>query len=471
MSFEPIGAITIIVGLLCLTFGAHSTVIAFVAFCTLGSAAAFLIGGANIQPAHLFLIFLAVSTLFWRKFSTLILQSLRITEPGFWLLCLVFYGVLSSYVMPRLFAGTTYIVPLGTSSYSTNSDGVVPLGPVSSNVTQPIYLIGDLVCFVIIAGVGSSRSGMETIAKALMAYATVNIAFGFLDLITSATGTADLLSFIRNAQYTFHDEESVGDLRRIIGSWPEASAFANATLGAFGFTGMMWLCGRQPLLNGLLALMSLMFIVFSTSSTGLVGAVAILAILYMAAAWRCSTAWQDRFSAAAFIAGPLLLGLLIMIIVSSDAASTKVYDYLDTLVLSKSTSDSGMQRSAWNAQGWRNFLETWGLGVGLGTNRTSSFPLALLSNLGVPGVAFYLMFIVSVFGARQGIPRSYRNDIRSAAQIGCISLLVGSVLSGPSIDQTLLFYVLAGLASATPGRDRCATSESDQLLLNDGDIP
>ncbi|MET3865598.1 hypothetical protein ABIC20_002907 [Methylobacterium radiotolerans] len=129
MSFEPIGAITVVVGLFCLLLGRESVVIAFVVFCNLGSAAALLLGGANVQPAHLFLVFLMIATLFYRNISTLVLSSFRLPEAGFWLLCLTLYGVASSYILPRLFAGQTYIVPLGTSSHLITSDGVGSPGP------------------------------------------------------------------------------------------------------------------------------------------------------------------------------------------------------------------------------------------------------------------------------------------------------------------------------------------------------
>lgn len=466
MSFEPIGAITIVVGLFCLLFGTRSTVVAFVVFCTLGSAAALLLGGANVQPAHLFLVFLAVSTLFWRKTAIEMLEALKVTEPGFWLLCLVLYGVLSSYVMPRLFADATYIIPLGASTHLSTSDGAVPLGPVSSNLTQPIYLIGDLFCFLMIATVGSTQRGLETLATALIAYAATNIGFGILDLVTSATGTQEVLQIIRNAQYTFHDEETVGTMRRIIGSWPEASAFASMTLGALGFTGMLWLCGRKPLVTGPLALLSLLFVVISTSSTGLVGAVVVLALLYATALQRCSLRPQDRFSAATVVLGPLMLCLIVLLVLATEGVAERIYEYVDALILSKAQTESGVQRSSWNALAWRNFFDSWGLGVGLGTNRTSSFPLAVLSNVGVPGAVFYLLFILTVFGVRRGEPRSYPSDVRAAARVACLSLLTGAIIAGPTVDQSLLFYVFAGVASAWPERQRSAAAPAARLIPN-----
>ena len=454
MSFEPIGAITVILGLIGLLLGTRATVIAFVVICNLGSAAAILFGGANVQPAHLFLLFLMVATLTYREISTEVLRSLRFPEPGFWLLCLLVYGVASSYVMPRLFADQTLIVPLGISTHLITSDGVVPLGPVSSNFNQSVYLIGDLVCFAIIAAIGSTTDGMVTLSKALVAYAIANLCFGTLDVLTAATGTQEALGFIRNAQYTFHDDETVGNMRRIVGSWPETSAFSGITLGVCGFTGTLWLYGHKPVIMGLLTLCSLLFVILSTSSTGLVGSVVVVGLLYALALFRCSTRWQDRFSAATVVCGPLFFGVFVLLALSINGVGAAIYDYVDTLVLSKSGTDSAVQRSSWNTYALRNLFDSNGLGVGLGTNRASSFPLAVLSNVGIPGAAFYLLFMGSVLAARRGTPRSYASDVRAAARAACLCLLAGAIISGATLDLGLLFYVFAGCACADPERRR-----------------
>lgn len=450
MSLEPIGLITFVLGLFCLMLGYRATTIAFVTVTVMGSAAAILIGSANIQPAHFFIILVALSTLLWRRMAVDALNALRVPEPGFWLLCLVLYGVASSYVLPRLLAGTSLIIPLGASEHLGNGEGLVLLGPISSNTTQSIYLVGDLVCFAMTVGIGSHRGGFEALATGLIGYAAANIFFAVLDVGTSATGTQELLQFMRNAQYTFHDEESVDDMRRIIGSWPEASAFAGTSLGALGFTGTMWLCGRRTVLTGTLALLTLAFVILSTSSTGLVGSVLVLILLYATALRRCGLGEEGRTSATAAVFGPPVLVIVVLMLLVDSGVAVRAYDYIDTLILSKSATSSGAQRSSWNAYAWQNFLDSYGLGVGLGTNRTSSFLLAVLSNIGLPGAIFYALFAISALGRQRGASRSLPADIRLAARNGCFSLLGASLIAGATVDQGLLFYILAGLACAEP---------------------
>src|SRR3712207_7208166 len=50
------------------------------------------------------------------------------------------------------------------------------------------------------------------------------------------------------------------------------------------------------------------------------------------------------------------------------------------------------------------------------TTRTSSFALAVLSHVGLPGAILLLTFIASAFARQRGRPRTLPSDIRLAAR-------------------------------------------------------
>jgi hypothetical protein len=452
MSMEPVGLLTILVGLLCMRLGYRTTFAVLIVTTMFGSAAAILIGGANIQPAHLFLGFALVAVLAGRheQEAAAAVATLRLDKPGFWFLCLVVYGVGSAFLTPRLLAGGPQIVPLGVSEYASTGS-TVPLGPVSSNFTQSVYITADFICFMLTAAIASTQAGFCTIAGGLLAFAAGNVLLALLDIGTYATGTSAVLDFIRNAQYVLHLDDEVYGLKRIVGSYPEASAFARATLGAFAFTGTLWLCGRSPTLTGPLALASLVLVVLSTSSTGLAGTPVVLLILYMTLILRGGGFQPGHpFRSAATVAGPIIVAAVTFGILLNDAAAETVRNYFDLLIFSKSSSDSGIERAAWNACAIQNFFDSFGLGVGLGTVRTSSLPVALISHIGVPGTIFYLLFVATALLRRRGIPGSFPSDVRMAARNACFALIIGDTFAAPSVEQGLLFYILAALACAQP---------------------
>jgi hypothetical protein len=453
MSVEPIGLITFIIGFVCLQLGYRVMFATFVVAALFGSAAALLIGSATIQPAHLLLAFLIMAALRRSREAGRAAAALRPLRPGFWLLCLVVYGIATAIVMPRLMAGATQIVPLGVSEYA-NTGWTVPLGPVSSNFTQSVYLTADLVCFAVTVAVASTRAGFVSIVGALLAYAAINILLALLDIATYSTGTQWMLDFLRNAQYTLHNEEEIVGLKRIVGSFPEASAFARSTLGALGFCGTLWLCGYRPVLSGTLAIASLVLVVLSTSSTGLAGTAPVLLILYATAVMRTGFNPKRPYGSAAVLCAPLAVGAVALAVLLNEHAFETIRNYFDLLIFSKSTSASGIERGAFNSFGLQNFLDSYGLGVGLGTVRTSSLPVALLSNVGLPGTIFYLLFAVTAIAHPRGSPRTFPFDVRLAARNACLGLIIGDVFAAPTVDQGLLFYVLAGVACAYPEGDK-----------------
>jgi hypothetical protein len=329
----------------------------------------------------------------------------------------------------------------------------VPLVPVSSNLTQSIYMIGNLMCFAMTAAVASRYRGFHAIVTGLIGYAVANTVFALLDIATFSSGSQDLLSFMRNAQYTLHTDDQIAGLKRIVGSFTEASSFARSSLGVLGFTGTLWLWGYRPLLTGTLAAASVVLLVMSTSSTGLVGAPVLLLVLFATAISLNGQKTTPRYNLLAIIVTPLAL-LAITLVVAIDAPLFKtVYGYVDIVVLGKSDSDSGIERHAWNMAAVQNFFDSWGLGVGLGTARTSSFLLSLIANVGIPGTIFYGAFAYGALIKKDIGPDEFSRNVRLAARNGCFGLLIGDLLVSPALDQGLAFTVLAALASSHPERN------------------
>lgn len=449
MNIEPIGIFAVFIGLFCLLLGNSATTIALVVASVFGSAAALFVSSANIQPGHVLLGFLAIGIMTRRHDAQAVIRALHPGEPGFWLALLVVYGVSSAYFAPRLFAGGTQIIPLGTTIYD-NTGSTVPLVPVSSNLTQSIYMVGNLLCFAMTAAVASRYRGFTAVITGLIGYALANTLFALLDIATFSSGTQDFLSFMRNAQYTLHTEDQIAGLKRIVGSFTEASSFARSSLGVLGFAGTLWLWGYRPRLTGMVAAASVVLLVISTSSTGLVGAPILLVILFATAVSLSGQMTTPRYNRAAIVATPLILLAVALIVAIDVNLFETVYTYVDIVVLGKSDSDSGIERHAWNIVALQNFFDSWGLGVGLGTARTSSFLLSLIANVGIPGTVFYAAFAYGALIKKEPGGDRFASNVRLAARNGCFGLLIGDLLVSPAIDQGLAFYVLAALASSHP---------------------
>ncbi|MEI4485301.1 hypothetical protein V8J36_03800 [Frigidibacter sp. MR17.14] len=468
MSIEPIGLAALAVVAISFFLDYGTMVIVLVTASVLGAAAAIIIGGANIQPAHLFLGAVGLNALMRPRQCAGMLLALRPGKPGFWLLCLVAYALVSAFFFPRIMAGSTLIFPIGSTSFDATGS-TVPLAPVSGNITQSIYIVGSFAVFLIVTSCASDHSGFRTAVAAILSYAVANAAFGLLDLATYLTGTQGLLEVIRNAKYAMHTETEMQGLKRVVGSFTEASSFGRSSIGALGFVATLWLCGIRPLYTGGLAILTFLLAVMSTSSAALVSLPVMMALLYLTVLSRSARGLGTRGGLVLIVALPLVALAAVLGVLAHPGLSAVIGDYLNALVFSKAGSDSGVERSSWNAAALQNFIDSGGLGVGLGSIRTSSLAMALVGGVGAIGTLFYLGFVAMAFLRNPGVPGGYFTDVRTAARNGCIGMAVGDLMLSSNVDQGILFYALAGLAAARPeyrgaSRTPVAPSPSSTVL-------
>lgn len=442
MEIQGIGVVTLLFGLTAFGYP-NAAFAAFVASTLLGSAAALFIGAANIQPAHVMLGFLALGMLTNRR----ALQNFELPKAAFWLIGAAFYGIAGAYFLPRFFAGQTLVTAIGVTEFGYVPIPV-PLGPTSGNVTQSIYFAGGVLCFLISYLFAKQRGNLRYACLSLLAVCLLNIAFAFLDLATYSTGTAFLLDPIRNSNYALLVSDEIEGIKRIAGSFSEASAFGSVSVANFGFLLRLSLGGVLPAITLPAALVTFVLVIMSTSSAAYLTLPFITAVLLINSAFRVTRRRGNIMSVLFVIMTPLVAFFGIMAILMSPELSKTLYNFIDVTILSKSQSASGIERTQWNVIALQNFVDTYGLGVGIGGVRASSWAVAVLANMGLVGGGAYFVFVYLVLAARTSEPESFSGTFQGAAQIGCIGILAGGMLAGTMVDLGLYFFVMAGVAAA-----------------------
>jgi hypothetical protein len=450
MTVELIGVITFIFGLIGLFLEPTFIVYIFFASTLLGSAGAIIltaVGGTNIQPAHLLLAFLTLRLMSSRDIRDGALRAIAIGRPGFWLLVTVVYSAISAYLMPRLFAGQTMAFAVRAQE---GANYAVPLAPTTSNLTQSIYFIGNFICFFVLCGFGSSYSGRKSLAGAALACVILNLVFVVLDLATYATNTTEILSFIRNSTYTMLADTELVGFKRIVGSFVEASTFSYWTLGYFAFTISLWLNGIATRLTLPLSLLSFVALLLSTSTTAYVGLAVFLFVQYLLTGMKFLSRPVGREINIFIITVPFILSVVVVLICLNDSSAAYVSNLLDTMVLNKLSSYSGIERSSWNSQAIRNFVETFGFGAGNGSVRASSFPIAVISSLGIFGALTYGLFLVTIWVGQVRPADAALVATLRAARSACFAWLIAATASSGFIDLGLPFFAFAAIACADP---------------------
>ena len=459
MQIEAIGAIAFAFGLIGLPAGQRFAVPVFFVSTLLSAAAALILtslGGANIQPAHLLLGFLAVTVLASRTSLHRAGAALVFPKPGFWLLLTAVYATLSAFFLPRIFAGTTYVFAIARTELGPGIISV-PLAPTSGNITQAIYFLGDLVCFLVFYDAASRPGGLKIAVNAAIASAAINLGFAAIDLGTYWAGLGDVLAIVRNANYRMLDDATVLGFKRIVGSFPEASTFAYFTAGFFAFCAKLCLDGIRRRLTAPLAVLSLLALALATSSTGYAATMGFLGCLFLSSVIRVLSRPANRATFVLVTVFPVVVAAGLIGLRLNQPAWYVVSEMVDDTVFQKMNTSSGIERGKWNEQALTNFGDTHGLGAGDGSVRASSFPIAVLGNIGLPGALTYGIFLFGLLlGRKDRWQHPFPAGCQGAARWACLAQLIGASVAGSFIDLGLPFFIFAGLACAGPESVRAA---------------
>jgi hypothetical protein len=407
-----------------------------------GSAAILLpaIGGTSISPAHLAL----VSAILWLLLKRDQQGLIAAIAENRWLLGFAVFGVVSAIVLPKLFAGDIFVTPMRP----TRMDFVrEPLGPTPQNITQSVYLIGTALAAVIAAYAARYGKRPYVIMAALLAAGAANIAFGVVDLV----GFQPVLDFFRNGAYAQLDQDfGASGLKRLSGVFPEPSAFAAFGFGILVVSGELWLRHIWPRVSGVLALLSIVTLIASTSTTAY-GCLAIylpvmtLRIFFLTQGARRLT---KGITLATLLLTTAVLVMLVMVLQPGLAAYLQ--KLLNSLTVGKLDTSSGRERLSWATQGFEAFKATFGLGIGVGSFRSSSMVTAVIGSTGVIGCVLLGAYLLTLLAPWRR--DAYQLDLDQARGLGeaaaaaALFSLLPAALSSPLPDPGLLFGILAGYA-------------------------
>lgn len=398
------------------------------------TSAAVTVAGNGISPFHLLAAIATVAAVgTWAKGRHYRHPAMR----PFVLLCVV--AVLVTAVAPTFFAGIPILSP--RAGIDDQVLRPTPLEMTPSMYAQVAYLIVGVGAVAYLLQREALRPGIVTLALFL------GTALSSLRLIDPFAPTLDSV---------FRNSESAGYLYytdRAFGIYAEPSYLAAYSLAAVSFAAFRVGAARGLERAGVLAILVLapVNLVMSASGTAALGTVLTLAAVGAYYGWRFLF---DRLRVPPRV---MLLALAIFAVaIIPNPLSRGVMDTIEE----KSESASFANRFASDEFSWSLLLDTYGIGVGLGASRPSSFATLVLSNLGVIG--FVLLAIAIARALRLAVSVV---EWRPAA-IGLVALLVGKVLAEPALSTPLLWLLLGACVHA--GRTCIASGGEVRQRLEDG---
>jgi len=356
---------------------------------------------------------------------------------------LIMHAAATAWIMPRLFAGqTSALVPV------LGGIRELPLAPVSGNITQTAYLALSGAMFFGTCIILRTQRNTVMMRRAFFTWVTVHATLGLIDLGSKLIGAGDVLFPIRTASYALLTEVEEAGFWRVAGGFAEASSFGGATLSCLAFTFVYWRATDSRPALGLTLLLSGLLLA-STSSTAYAGG-AVLALILMLSIISSALRGQIAFHDVLLLAlGATGLVALISLYLYNESLFDPVSRLIDSTLLDKAASESARERGYWNYRSLKSFLDTGGLGIGLGSSRASNWSIAVVSQLGlIGGVLMGLLVFVLLRGAGRGeLAPADRELVALAA--GARAAIVGSLIAGSMIgsgvDPGLLFFISLGI--------------------------
>jgi hypothetical protein len=368
----------------------------------------------------------------------------QLSRPSLWILLTACWGILVTYFVPRWFAGSIEVLTVDRNSPVREME-LIPLRPVSGHITQSVYALGGALGFVAMrAAIQRYPNGMARFRDAVLLLGCLDCVGALLHLGEYYLGLPELLPYVRTGTYRiFSSYESAG-LVRIQGTFAETAAFAAFTLPLFAFAAELWARGERPRYSGAVAATTLIFLLLSTSATAYAGLIGYLTFLAGVRLWKAM--FGQRIRRVTFVAA-----LLLFLVSAAGIAyafelrpAMAVARFIEFTIFKKMDSPSGVERSIWNAHAWATFLDSYGLGAGLGSARASSLVLVLLSNVGLVGTVLFGGFVFEVLRSRSSTQGSATVH---AARQAVVASLIAAAISGAVYDMGICFYAFCAAAS------------------------
>lgn len=363
---------------------------------------------------------------------------------------LLVIAAVGAIALPRVFAGQTsaFIILAGRIFEA-------PLSPVSGNISQTLYFVLGILVFFSLSIMLCRDRQWSVVRFALLAFAATNGLLGLADIVGKLAGQSDILDPIRTASYAFLTATEERSFWRIAGAQSEASAFAQSSLASLGVAFGYWRA-TGSLAALAIAALNAVLLVFSTSSTAYVAiaVIAVVAVLYLLSSLIAGNV-AVRDVHAMLMLSLVVLFVIVLAAVASKSVETFV-DMLDKMVLKKASSESGSERAYWNLQSLAAFSATSGIGIGMGSSRASSWLVAVISQLGLPGIVALSALTYSLCRdaarveaqARESVVPVEYTGLAAASRSGALASLLGASISGAGADPGILFFLCLAIVTA-----------------------
>lgn len=354
------------------------------------------------------------------------MRSIVVLLCGFWAWCFV-----SAFVMPHLFAGIPVSIP---REMDTQDFG--PLQWNLSNLAQAGYLTLNVGTVLYALHVVRTPVHAQQLTKALYWATAIVVLIGLAQSVGAAMGLDFPYELINNNPgYAQGFEQDLGLIRRINSTFTEPST-AGSYLAAIN-CGLLaaFFAGKRGILWIFAITISLTTLFLTTSSTGFAAFAAGLCVLALYFNPLRTHKKSGKSSAVTWVIVFVIFGIVAAVLIFTP----DLLDAVMAMTIEKTESYSFWARMAIELHSMQLVVNTYGLGVGLGGNRSSGLFPTMVSSVGVIGTALFSMFLYRMAKLFLGLSAD------SSIQLvfwGLFTLIIAEIVAIPDLNRPVLWAFL-----------------------------
>lgn len=253
-------------------------------------------------------------------------------------------------------------------------------------------------------------------------------------------------------------------LQRIYGSFTEASTLSGYSVCGMAFFMLKYLKQNRIFTSSYFFFLSLFLVTFlSTSTTGISVLFIIYTVLFLV---FISYLIRRHLNISKILSIKVFLVVIpFILIIIALITQPILINFVQESVIDKPKSGSFFSRTNSDLYSLELFMQTYGLGTGLGTNRPSSFLTYVLSNIGLVGFVLLatLIFKIIVISGKNFVDR-----VSNPYTMAILIYIIAKIIAIPDLNAPI-FWILLFLSIISSRRMDIPVKSKPQMFYSSND--
>lgn len=307
------------------------------------------------------------------------------------------FAIIWSYLAPYVFSGYPVYPPELGIDYSAIY-GASPLSFSIYNIAFGSYILLYLITLVYINVLSWNKRDIKIIKRVILLCTFIIVLTSASQLFAYFTGFLDVTPYLYTIKTRELNYSLIGyflPVPRIQATYQEPSMLAPFLIGLYSY--MLYELLLKFSLNKLLGVMTILFLIILSASTTAFISIFIMTFILLFYLIKSKHGIASKIGTIIkFLTFTSALLFVVTIFSFITIGIDNVTKIIDTYLINKPQSTSFSKRTTADLHALKLFLDTYGLGVGLGSNRPSSLLPYLLSQLGIIGTSLFILFISKI---------------------------------------------------------------------------